>query len=140
MKMNAKIKWLEDQKTVGESGTSHSVVMDALGSGKGVSPMEMLLLGVGGCTSIDVLSTLKKCRQKVYDFEVHVEADREETDPRIFRELHVHYIIKGWEISESDVNRAIQLSTEKYCGASITVARSGTKMKYTHEIIDVSKE
>ena len=84
--------------------------------------------------------TLKKCRQKVYDFEVHVEADREETDPRIFRELHVHYIIKGWEISESDVNRAIQLSTEKYCGASITVARSGTKMKYTHEIIDVSKE
>ena len=123
MKMNAKIKWLEDQKTVGESGTGHSVVMDALGSGKGVSPMEMLLLGVGGCTSIDVLSTLKKCRQKVYDFEVHV-----------------HYIIKGWEISESDVNRAIQLSTEKYCGASITVARSGTKMKYTHEIIDVSKE
>ena len=59
MKMNAKIKWLEDQKTVGESGTGHSVVMDALGSGKGVSPMEMLLLGVGGCTSIDVLRTRK---------------------------------------------------------------------------------
>ena len=71
MKMNAKIKWLEDQKTVGESGTGHSVVMDALGAGKGVSPMEMLLLGVGGCTSIDVLSTLKKCRQKVYDFDVN---------------------------------------------------------------------
>ena len=64
MKMNAKIKWLEDQKTVGESGTGHSVVMDALGSGKGVSPMEMLLLGVGGCTSIDVLSTLKNVDKK----------------------------------------------------------------------------
>ena len=74
------------------------------------------------------------------DFEVQVEADREENHPRIFREVHVHYIIKGREISESHVERAIQLSTEKYCGASITVARSGTKMKYTHEIIDVSKE
>ena len=137
--MKASIKWLEDQKTVGESGTGHSVIMDGLRSGKGVSPMEMLLLGVGGCTSIDVLSTLKKSRQQVYDFEVVVEADREEKDPRVFREVHVHYIIKGWEISETHVKRAIKLSTEKYCGASITVARSGTKMKYTHEIIDVSK-
>ena len=140
MIMNASIKWLEDQKTVGESGTGHSLVMDALGSGKGVSPMEMLLLGVGGCTSIDVLSTLKKSRQQVYDFEGQVAADREETDPRVFRELDGHYIIKGWEISETHVERAIKLSSEKYCGASITVARSGTKMKYTHEIIDVSKE
>jgi putative redox protein len=140
MLMNASIKWLEDQKTVGESGTGHSVVMDGLGSGKGVSPMEMLLLGVGGCTSIGVLNTLKKSRQQVYDFEVQVEADREETDPRVFRELHIHYIIKGWEISETIVKHAIKLSTEKYCGASIMVGRSGTNMKYTHEIIDVSKK
>ena len=80
--MNAKIKWIEDQKMLGESGTGHSVVMDALDSGKGVSPMEMLLLGVGGCTSLDVLSILKKSRQDVVDLEVQVEAEREQWNMR----------------------------------------------------------
>ena len=134
--MNAKIKWLESQKFVGESGTGHSVVMDSIDSNKGFSPMEMLLLGVGGCTSMDVLSILKKSKQDVMDFEVRVEAEREEKHPRIFQEANIHYIIKGRNISESHVERAIELSTEKYCGASITLGRSGTKMKYTHEIVN----
>ena len=134
--MTAKIKWLESQKIVGESGTGHSVVMDSIDSNKGVSPMEMLLLGVGGCTSIDVLSILKKSKQDVIDFEVRVEAEREEKHPRVFQEVNIHYIIKGRNISESHVERAIELSTEKYCGASITLGRSGTKMKYTHEIVN----
>ena len=135
--MNAKIKWIEDQKILGESGTGHSVVMDALDSGKGVSPMEMLLLGIGGCTSLDVLSILKKSRQDVVDFEVQVEAEREQTHPRIFHEVRVHYVIKGRKINATQVEHAIKLSTEKYCGASITVGRSGAKMKYTHEIIEL---
>ena len=135
--MNAKIKWLENQKIVGESGTGHSVVMDSIDSNKGVGPMEMLLLGVGGCTSIDVLSILKKSRQDVIDFEVRVEAEREEKHPRIFQEVNIHYIINGRKISQSHVERAIELSTEKYCGASITLGRSGTKMKYTHEIVNI---
>ena len=134
--MTAKIKWLESQKIVGESGTGHSVVMDSIDSNKGVGPMEMILLGVGGCTSIDVLSILKKSKQDVIDFEVRVEAEREEKHPRIFQEANIHYIIKGRNISESHVERAIELSTEKYCGASITLGRSGTKMKYTHEIVN----
>ena len=134
--MVAKIKWLESQKFVGESGTGHSVVMDSIDSNKGVSPMEMLLLGVGGCTSIDVLSILKKSKQDVIDFEVRVEAEREEKHPRVFQEVNIHYIIKGRKINESQVERAIELSTEKYCGASITLGRSGTKMKYTHEIVN----
>ena len=132
--MTAKIKWLESQKIVGESGTGHSVVMDTNDSNKGVSPMEMLLLGVGGCTSIDVLSILKKSKQDIIDFEIRVEAEREEKHPRVFKEIKIHYIIKGRKISESHVKRAIELSTEKYCGASITLGRSGTKMKYTHQI------
>ena len=132
--MTAKIKWLENQKIIGESGTGHSVVMDSIDSNKGVSPMEMLLLGVGGCTSIDVLSILKKSKQDVIDFEVRIEAEREDNHPRVFREVNIRYIIKGRKISESHVKRAIELSTEKYCGASITLGRSGTKMKYTHEI------
>ena len=111
--------------------------MDALDSGKGVSPMEMLLLGIGGCTSLDVLSILKKSRQDVVDFEVQVEAEREQTHPRIFHEVRVHYVIKGRKISATQVEHAIKLSTEKYCGASITVGRSGAKMKYTHEIIEL---
>ncbi len=132
--MTAKIKWLENQKIIGESGTGHSVVMDSIDSNKGVSPMEMLLLGVGGCTSIDVLSILKKSKQDIIDFEVRIEAEREDNHPRVFREVNIRYIIKGRKISESHVKRAIELSTEKYCGASITLGRSGTKMKYTHEI------
>ena len=135
--MTAKIKWLESQKIVGESGTGHSVVMDSIDSNKGVGPMEMILLGVGGCTSIDVLSILKKSKQDVIDFEVRVEAEREEKHPRVFQEVNIHYIIKGRNISESHVERAIELSTEKYCGASITLGRSGTKMKYTHEIVKI---
>ena len=107
--MNAKIKWVEDQKMLGESGTGHSVVMDALDSGKGVSPMEMLLLGVGGCTSLDVLSILKKSRQDVVDFEVQVEAEREQTHPRIFHEVPVHYVIKARKISATQVEHAIKL-------------------------------
>ena len=134
--MSAKIKWLEGQKIVGESGTGHSVVMDSIDSNKGVGPMEMILLGVGGCTSIDVLSILKKSKQDVIDFEVRVEAEREEEHPRVFQKVNIHYIIKGRKISESHVERAIELSTEKYCGASITLGRSGTKMKYTHEIVN----
>ena len=134
--MTAKIKWLEGQKIVGESGTGHSVVMDSIDSNKGVGPMEMILLGVGGCTSIDVLSILKKSKQDVVDFEVRVEAEREEEHPRVFQEVKIHYIIKGRRISESHVARAIELSTQKYCGASITLGRSGTKMKYTHEIVN----
>ena len=134
--MTAKIKWLESQKIVGESGTGHSVVMDSIDSNKGVGPMEMILLGVGGCTSIDVLSILKKSKQDVIDFEVRVEAEREEEHPRVFQEVKIHYIIKGRKISKSHVERAIELSNDKYCGASITLGRSGTKMKYTHEIVN----
>ena len=132
--MTTKIKWLESQKIVGESGTGHSVVMDTIDSNKGISPMEMLLLGVGGCTSIDVLSILKKSKQDIKDFEILLEAERDEKHPRVFKEIKIHYIIKGRKISESHVKRAIELSTEKYCGASITLGRSGTKMKYTHQI------
>ena len=98
--MTAKIKWLESQKIVGESGTGHSVVMDSIDSNKGIGPMEMILLGVGGCTSIDVLSILKKSKQDVIDFEVRVEAEREEKHPRIFQEVNKHYIIKGRKISQ----------------------------------------
>lgn len=133
--INAKIKWIEDQKMLGESGTGHSEVMDALDSGKGVSPMEMLLLGVGGCTSFDVLSILKKSRQDVVDLKVQVEAERERTHPRIFHEVRFHYVFKVRKISAAQVEHAIKLSTEKYYGASITVGRSRAKMKYTHEII-----
>ena len=135
--MTAKIKWLESQKIVGESGTGHSVVMDTIDSNKGISPMEMLLLGVGGCTSIDVLSILKKSKQDIKDFEILLEAEREEKHPRVFKEIKIHYIIKGRKISKSHVERAIKLSSETYCGASITLGRSGTKMAYTHEIINL---
>ena len=108
--MKAEVKWLEELKFVAESGTGHSVVLDTPDSNKGPSPMEMLLMGMGGCTGIDVISILKKARQKVQDCRVQIEAEREDDYPRIFRKIHLHFILNGTNLSEHQVQRAIHLS------------------------------
>ena len=91
--MKAEVKWLEELKFVAESGTGHLVVLDTPDSNKGPSPMEMLLMGMGGCTGIDVISILKKARQTVRDCRVQIEAEREDDYPRIFRKIHLHFIL-----------------------------------------------
>ena len=102
--MKAEVKWLEELKFVAESGTGHSVVLDTPDSNKGPSPMEMLLMGMGGCTGIDVISILKKARQKVQDCCVQIEAEREDEYPRIFRKIHLHFILSGTNLSEHRCN------------------------------------
>ena len=107
---------------VGESGSGHSVVMDgapeAGGRDLGIRPMEMLLLGLGGCTAFDVISILRKSRQQVHDCEVEIEAERASDVPRVFTRIHVHFIVSGRGLDSDKVARAVSLSADKYCSAS----------------------
>ncbi len=125
--MKARVKWLQDVTFVGESASGHAVVMDGPpesgGRNIGIRPMEMLLLGMGGCTSFDVISILKKSRQSVVDCEVQLESERADTEPKVFTRIHVHFIITGKNLSEKHVKRAVQLSAEKYCSASIMLGK-----------------
>ncbi len=136
--MKARIKWVENAKFLGESGSGHSVIMDGPpdsgGNNLGFRPMEMLLLGMGGCTAFDVVHILKKGHHQVTDCQVILDAERAETDPKIFTKIHVHFIVKGSNLAEAIVNRAIQLSAEKYCSASIMLKKTA-EMTHDYEII-----
>jgi len=125
---------------LGESDSGHAVVMDGPpefgGRNLGVRPMELLLLGMGGCTQFDVLLILRKARQEVSDCVVELEAERAAQDPKVFTRIHAHFIVSGRGLSEKQVERAIELSAQKYCSASIML---GATAKVTHdfEIRDV---
>lgn len=126
--MKARVKWLDHMSFVGESGSGHSVVMDgppeAGGRNLGVRPMEMLLLGMGGCASFDVVSILRKGRQHLVDCEVEITAQRAETEPKVFTRINMHFIVSGHDLSEQKVEKAIKLSAEKYCSASIMLGKT----------------
>ncbi|HID82353.1 MAG TPA: OsmC family protein [Chromatiales bacterium] len=132
--MKARVRWLEPMGFVGETGSGHAVVMDGApefgGRDLGARPMEMLLLGMGGCTSFDVMLILQKARQRVTDCVAEITAERAETDPKVFTKIHVHFVITGHALSEKHVARAIQLSNEKYCSASIML---GATAEITHD-------
>jgi len=120
--MKCRVKWLDHMSFVGESGSGHSVVMDgapdAGGRNLGVRPLEMLLLGLGGCTAFDVVSILHKSRQQLVDCEVEIEAERAESIPKVFTKIHLHFIVSGRDLDQSKVAKAIDLSADKYCSAS----------------------
>ena len=132
--MKARVKWVEQVSFLGETESSHAVLMDgspaAGGRNLGPRPMEMLLLGAGGCTSFDVISILKKSRQAVSDCYVELEAERAETDPKVFTRIHMHFVVTGKDIKPEAVEKAIKLSAEKYCSASIML---GATAKVTHD-------
>jgi len=132
--MKARIKWVEQVTFVGETGSGHAVVMDGSpesgGRDLGPRPMEMLLLGAGGCTSFDVISILKKSRQAVSDCYVEIEAERADSDPKVFTKIHMHFVVTGEDIKPEVVERAIRLSAEKYCSASIML---GETAEITHD-------
>ncbi len=132
--MKARIKWVQDATFIGESGSGHALVMDGPadhgGRNLGVRPMEMLLLGMGGCTAFDVMHILGKSRQPVTDCVAELEAERTDEDPKVFRSIHVHFIVTGHELSEKRVARAVELSAEKYCSASIMLGKTA---EITHD-------
>ena len=126
--MTTRVKWLDNMSFVGESDSGHSIVMDGPpefgGRNLGVRPMEMLLLGLGGCASFDVVSMLKKSKQDLIDCEVNITAERAETEPKVFTKIHLQFILSGNNLSETRVERAIELSAEKYCSASIMLGKT----------------
>lgn len=138
--MKARIKWVEDATFVGESASGHAVVMDGPpdmgGRNLGVRPMEMLLLGMGGCTSFDVIHILKKSRQAVTDCVAEIEAERATEDPKVFTRIHVHFIVSGRDLKENRVQKAVELSAEKYCSASIMLGNAGVTITHDYEIVE----
>jgi len=137
--MKARIKWVEGVTMVGESGSGHALVMDGPpefgGRNLGVRPMEMLLLGMGGCTQFDVLLILRKARQQVTACVVELEAERAADDPKVFTRIHVHFIVSGRDLKEQQVERAIRLSAQKYCSASIMLGATA-EISHDFEIRD----
>jgi putative redox protein len=132
--MKARIKWVEQVSFLGETESGHAVLMDGSpatgGRNLGPRPMEMLLLGAGGCTSFDVISILKKSRQAISDCYVELSAERAEEDPKVFTKIHMHFVVKGRDLKPEQVERAIKLSAEKYCSASIML---GKMANITHD-------
>lgn len=136
--MKARVKWVEGVTFIGESASGHAVVMDGPpesgGRNLGIRPMEMLLLGMGGCTAFDVVMILKKARQPVADCVVEMEAERAASDPRVFTRIHVHFVVTGSGLSDKQVARAVELSAEKYCSASIMLGKA-VDITHGYEIV-----
>jgi putative redox protein len=132
--MKARVKWIDGALMLGESGSGHALVMDGPeehgGRNLGVRPMEMLLLGMGGCSEFDVVHILKKSRQAVSFCEVELSAERAETEPKVFTRIHAHFRVGGEGLTEKMVERAVRLSAEKYCSASIML---GAMAEITHD-------
>ncbi len=138
--MKVRIKWIEDVAFMGESETGHAVVMDGApengGRNIGMRPMEMLLIGMGGCTSFDVVTILKKSRQAISDCIAEVTAERADAVPKVFTKIHVHFVVTGTDLNDKQVERAVALSAEKYCSASIMLSKS-VDITHDYEIRNV---
>lgn len=137
--MKATVRWVNNAMFLGESGSGHTVVMDGPedsgGRNLGVRPMEMLLLGTGGCSSFDVVSILRKSRQDIVDCVVDLEATRADAVPAVFESIHMHFTVTGNNLSEKQVERAVHLSADKYCSASIMLGEAGVKVTHSFEIV-----
>lgn len=141
--MNARIKWLDHMSFVGEAGSGHSVVMDGPpehnGRNLGPRPMEMILLGLGGCTAFDVVSILQKSRVAIDDCEIEIAAQRADEIPAVFTKIHLHYIVKGPKLQDKHVKRAVELTADKYCSVSMMLKNS-VELSYDYEIQDTSPD
>lgn len=126
--MKARVKWVEDMSFLGMTESGHAVLMDgppdAGGRNLGPRPMEMLLLGAGGCTSFDVVLILKKGRHAVSGCEVSIDAERATSDPKVFTKIHLHFVVNGKDLKHEVVERAIKLSAEKFCSATIMLGKT----------------
>ena len=138
--MDVRIKWVDGMMFLGESESGHAIVIDGPpeigGNNMGVRPMEMLLLGMGGCTSIDVMQILQKGRQNITDCVAEISAERVDTIPKVFSKIHVHFVITGKDLKEAVVAQAVKLSAEKYCSASIMLEKA-VEISHDFEIVAV---
>ncbi|OAT51204.1 OsmC/Ohr family protein [Proteus hauseri ATCC 700826] len=133
--MEARVKWVEDLSFLGESSSGHQIMMDGNSGDKAPSPMEMLLIAAGGCSAIDVVSILRKGRHQVTDCEVKLTSNRREEAPRLFTDINLHFIVSGKELTDKIVERAVQLSAEKYCSVSLMLGKAAN-ITHSFEIKD----
>ncbi len=137
--MNISVNWVDGLLMVGKSDSGHTITMDGPpesgGENLGVRPMEILLLGVAGCTMIDVVTTLKKMRQDLSQLETKINAERATDHPKVFTDIHIHFILKGQNLDEKKVDKAITLSAEKYCSASIMLGETAT-ITHDFEVVE----
>lgn len=140
--MKATVKWVSKARFQGESGSGHSVDIDGPpeqgGLNQGMRPMELVLMGVAACASFDVVTILKKARQPVTDCVARVEAERADDVPSVFTRIHLQFVVTGDNIKESQVRRAVELSADKYCSASIMMARAGVDVTHEYRIVENS--
>ena len=139
--MKARIKWVEDRTFIGESGSGHTIVLGTAfgpeGRSPGPSPMELVLIGLGGCSGYDVVHILEKGREAIEDVAIELEAERAQQDPKVFTRVHMHFVVKGRGLAVEKVERAITLSAEKYCSASAMIAKSAT-ITHDFEVVDTT--
>ncbi len=137
--MKSRVKWLDNMTFIGESASGHAVVMDGPpefgGRDLGIRPMEMLILGLGGCSSFDVILILQKSRQQVHSCELELDYDRASEDPKVFTRIHMHFKVSGRNLDEKRVAKAIQLSADKYCSASVMLGKTA-QISHDFEIIE----
>jgi putative redox protein len=137
--MKAKVKLLEGVSFAGEADSGHTVIMDGSpefgGQNRGVRPMEMVLLGLGGCTAFDVVHILRRGRHEVSDCEVELDAERADAEPKVFTKIHVHFVVRGKGLTEKVVERAVSLSADKYCSASIMLGKTA-EITHDFEIVE----
>jgi putative redox protein len=138
--MQASVQWVKDVSFVVESGSGHAVVIDGApeygGRNIGARPMELLLMGLGGCASFDVVVTiLKKARQQITDVRAELTAERADAIPAVFTKIHLHFVITGTDLKESQVKKAVELSAEKYCSASAMLSAGGVEITHDYEIL-----
>lgn len=138
--MKARVQWLDGRAFVAESGSGHAVVMDgapeAGGRNIGVRPMEMLLMGMGGCTAFDIVMILERMREKVTGVDIALEAERASEDPKVFTHVRLIYKLRGYGLKRANVERAVNLSAEKYCSASIMIGKSAT----IEHVVEIAEE
>lgn len=128
--MKATVTWVGDERFMGTSESGHTIVMDANGGELAPSPLENVLISLGGCSSVDVVSILQKARQKVTDCHVEVTGTRVDTVPKLFSDIHLHFVITGDDVSEKHVARAVDLSADKYCSVALMLNKS---VNITHD-------
>jgi putative redox protein len=141
--MKARARWVEGMAFMGEAGSGHAVMMDGApeygGRNLGLRPMEMLLIGMAGCTGFDVVQILQKGREHITGCDVQVEAERATTDPKVFTKIHLTYRVSGHGLSQAKAERAVTLSKEKYCSASIMLGATA-EVTYTLEVTDETRK
>ena len=135
--MKATVKWVDDMTFMGRSESGHNVVFDAKDSPDAPTPMEMVLMSTGCCSSVDVVSILQKQRHNVADCQVEISAERAETVPKVFNKIHLHFVVTGEDLSDKHVERAVGLSADKYCSVALMLGAS-VEVTHSHEVKDTA--